>query len=97
MHSLFTLIWKDFAVTVAICASCRCQRCFDHLQLSFGFAKAIPVFQHPNCLRKSSKSWGSIEKAGENVKARAREAVGYPEDPEDPAPSWHARYQKVIS
>lgn len=33
--------------------------------------------------QKSSKSWGSIEKAGENVKARAREAVGYPEDPED--------------
>lgn len=68
-----------------------------HLQLSFGFATAIPVFRHPNCLRKSSKSWGSIEKAGENVKARAREAVGYPEDPEDPAPSSHARYQKVIS
>eukprot|EP00438_Fugacium_kawagutii_P015942 Skav205628 [mRNA] locus=scaffold1575:79735:97947:+ [translate_table: standard] len=33
--------------------------------------------------RKASKSWNSMDNAGENVKARAREAVGYPENPED--------------
>ena len=59
------------------------------IMLNFGFATAIPAFRHPNRLRKSSKSWGSVEKAGENVKARAREAVGYPENPEDPDLSWH--------
>ena len=32
---------------------------------------------------KASKSWASMDNAGENVKARAREAVGYPEKEED--------------
>eukprot|EP00435_Cladocopium_sp_Y103_P076093 s5_g76.t1 len=43
--------------------------------------------------QKASKSWNSMDNAGENVKVRAREAVGYPETPED----WtlSLRFQKV--
>lgn len=46
-------------------------------------AERIKEKRRQRFAEKASKSWGSMENAGENVKARAREAVGYPENEED--------------
>lgn len=56
-------------------------------------AERIKEERRKRFAQKASKSWNSMENAGENVKVRAREAVGYPETPEE----WtlSLRFQKV--